>query len=136
MEIKVIKNKQTYERYLQEIERLFDAEIGTPDGDCLELLVTLVHAYEQKHHPIDPPDPIEAIQFRIDQNPSVKPALAKLFGRSHLSEILNRKRLLSLDQMRQLRTFGIPAEVLLTPYRRTRSRKKAKQPRRTKAASR
>ncbi len=137
MEIKVIKNEKTYERYLQEIERLFDAKIGTPEGDCLELLVTLVHAYEEKHHPIDPPDPIEAIHFRIYQDPSVKPKLARLFGRSHLSEILNRKRLLSLEQIRQLRSFGIPSDVLLAPYGRlpARAKKRTRPHHRSKAAS-
>src|SRR5260370_16399740 len=73
MEIKPIRTKSDYERTLREIEHLWGAEKGTPEGDRLDVLATLVEAYEQKHFPIDPPDPIEAIRFRLEPGPQPPP---------------------------------------------------------------
>ena len=115
MTIKPIKTERDYHKALKEIERLWDAKPNTSKGDRLEVLVTLVEAYEQKHHRIDPPDPIEAIKFRMQQL-DLKPAdLADtLGGRNRVSEVLNKKRKLSVEMMRSLRKrLAIPAESLL-----------------------
>jgi HTH-type transcriptional regulator/antitoxin HigA len=88
----------------------------------LDVLITLVHAYELEHYPIDPPDPIAAIEFRLEQGGLTRAALVKLFGRSRTSEILGRKRQLSLTQIRKLHRLGIPADVLIAEPRRRRKR--------------
>ena len=115
MTIKPIKTERDYRGALKEIERLWDAKLGTAKGDRLEVLVTLVEAYEQKHYKIEPPDAIEAIKFRMEQLGLKQSDLAKyLGGRSRASEILNRKRKLTVDMMRSLRKhLRIPAESLL-----------------------
>src|SRR5215510_12954834 len=115
MTIKPIKTERDYQKALKEIEKLWDAKPNTAKGDRLEVLVTLVEAYEQKHYKIDPPDPIEAIKFRMEQL-ELKPSdLADiLWGRNSVSEILNKKRKLTLEMMRSLRIrLAIPAESLL-----------------------
>ena len=115
MTIKPIKTYRDYQKALKEIEKLWDANPNTPKGDRLDVLVTLVEAYEQKHHRIDPPDPIEAIKFRMEQL-DLKPSdLAEILGgRSRASEILNKKRKLTVEMMRSLRkSLAIPAESLL-----------------------
>jgi len=115
MTIKPIKTERDYRKALEEIEKKWEAKPNTPAGDRLEVLVTLVEAYEQKHHRIEPPDPIEAIKFRMDQL-GLKPSdLAKILGcRSRASEILNKKRKLTVEMMRSLRKrLAIPAESLL-----------------------
>ena len=100
---------------LKEIEKLWDAKPNTSKGDRLDVLVTLVEAYEQRHYKFDPPDPVEAIKFRMEQL-GLKPSdLAKILGgRSRVSEVLNRKRKLTVDMMRSLREhLSIPADSLL-----------------------
>jgi HTH-type transcriptional regulator/antitoxin HigA len=115
MTIKPIKTERDYQNALRQIEKLWDAKPNTPTGDRLEVLVTLVEAYEQKHYKIEPPDAIEAIKFRMEQLGLKQSDLAKyLGGRSRASEILNRKRKLTVDMMRSLRKhLHIPAESLL-----------------------
>ena len=115
MTIKPIKTKRDYQTALKQIERLWDAKRNTPKGDRLEVLVTLVEAYEQKHYKVEPPDPVEAIKFRMEQLGLKASDLAKILGgRSRVSEVLNRKRKLTVDMMRSLRKrLDIPAESLL-----------------------
>jgi HTH-type transcriptional regulator / antitoxin HigA len=115
MTIKPIKTKRDYRKALKEIDNLWNAKPNTSMGDRLDVLVTLVEAYEQKHYKVDPPDPIEAIKFRMEQL-ELKPAdLAKILGgRSRVSEVLNKKRKLTVEMMRSLRKhLAIPAESLL-----------------------
>jgi HTH-type transcriptional regulator/antitoxin HigA len=120
MEIKPIRTKADYERTIREIERVWGAKQGTPDGDRLDVLATLVEAYEQKHFPLDPPDPIEAIRFRLEQQGLDPRALVGVIGgRSRVYEVMQRKRALSLEMIRRLhQRFGIAAEVLIRPSRR------------------
>ena len=122
MEIKPIRTKADYERTLREIERLWGGKEGTPDGDRLDVLATLVEAYEQKHFPIDPPDPIEAIRSRLEQQGLDPRALVGVIGgRSRVYEVMQRKRALSLEMIRRLHLrFGIPADVLIRPVRARR----------------
>ncbi len=119
MNIKPIKTTADYEAALKEIERLFEAEPGTPQGDRLEVLTTLVEAYEDKHFAIPDPDPIEAIRYFMESRDLSRRDLEPYLGsRARVSEILNRKRPLSLEMIRELnKGLGIPAEVLIRPYR-------------------
>ncbi len=115
MTIKPIKTERDYRKTLKEIEGLWDAKLNTPKGDRLDVLVTLVEAYEQRHYKMEPPDPVEAIKFRMEQL-GLKPSdLAQILGgRSRVSEILNKKRKLTVEMMRSLRKhLDIPAESLL-----------------------
>jgi HTH-type transcriptional regulator/antitoxin HigA len=115
MKPKVIKNKREYEAALKRVEAIWDAPKGSPLLDELEHWAILIEAYEDVHYPIPPPDPIDAILFRLDQM-GLKPSdLAKfLGGRSRASEVLNRKRPLSVSMMRSLyQNLHIPAETLL-----------------------
>jgi len=115
MKAKLIKTESDYKAALERIEAIFDARPGTPEGDELELLVTLVEMYEAKAFPIDMPDPLSAIRFRMDQQ-GLKPVdLVPYIGsRPRVSEVLSGKRPLSLSMIRKLTTgLGIPAEVLL-----------------------
>lgn len=115
MTIKPIKTERDYQKALKEIEKLWDAKPNTLKGDRLEVMITLVEAYEQKHHRIEPPDPIEAIKFRMEQL-ELKPSdLADILGgRNRVSEVLNKKRKLTVEMMRSLRKhLAIPAESLL-----------------------
>lgn len=115
MTIKPIKTERDYRNALKQIEKLWDAKANTSKGDRLEVLITLVEAYEQKHYKIEPPDAIEAIKFRMEQLGLKQSDLAKyLGGRSRASEVLNRKRKLTIDMMRSLhKHLDIPAESLL-----------------------
>ena len=115
MTIKPIKTERDYQNTFKEIEKLWNAKPNTPMGDRLDVLVTLVEAYEQKYYKIEPPDPIEAIKFRMEQL-ELKPSdLARILGgRNRVSEILNKKRKLTVEMMRSLRKhLGVPAESLL-----------------------
>lgn len=116
MKIKIIKTKKDYEAALKKIEELFDSKHNTENGDSLELLVTLVEVYEQKQFKILPPDPIEAIKFRMEQLGLKQSDIADVIGgKNRASEILNRKRELTAKMMRDLhRKFNIPAESLLS----------------------
>ena len=118
MEIKPIKTEADYRTAMEEIERLFDAASDTPEGDRLEVLTTLVEAYEEKHYAIPLPDPIEAIQYYMESRGLTRHDLESYIGsRGRVSEILNRKRSLSIEMIRRLHTaLGIPAEVLIQPY--------------------
>ena len=118
MDIRPIKTEADYVEALHEIDSLWDAVYGSPEGDKLDVLVTLVEAYEDKHDPILPPDPIEAIlHYMESQNLSRHDLEPYLGSRSRVSEILNRKRSLSLNMIRRLQKgFGISAEILIQPY--------------------
>jgi len=116
MNIKPIKNKTDYGDALKQIDKLWNAKPNTPRGDKLEVLITLVEAYEQKHYPIDPPDPIEAIKFRMEQMGLTQSDLAEAMGgKNRVSEVLNGKRNLTIKMARELhKRFDIPAESLLS----------------------
>ena len=120
VDLKPIRTEQDYEAALAEIGRLWGARSGTVEGDRLDVLATLVDAYEAEHHPIDPPDPIEAIKFRMEQQGLTRKDLERLLGtRTRVSEVLNRKRNLSIAMIRRLHEgLGISAEVLIRPTRR------------------
>jgi len=119
MDIKPIKTETDYQAALEEIENLFDAAPDTPEGDRLEVLVTLVEAYEEKHYSIPMPDPIEAILYHMESRGLTRLDLQQYIGsRARVSEVLNRKRPLSMEMIRNLhKGLGIPAEVLIQPYR-------------------
>ena len=119
MEIKPIKTKKDYAAALKEIERLFDAKPGTADGDRLEVLTVLIGVYEEKHHPVPLPNPIDAIQYYMESRGLTRRDLEKYLGsRARVSEVLNRKRAITMEMIRNLhRGLGIPAEVLIQPYR-------------------
>lgn len=119
-EVKPVRNDADHAAALAAIERLWGAVPGTPDGDRLDVLLTLVDAYEGAHHPIDPPDPIDAILFRMEQQGLTRKDLEPFIGpRSRVTEVLNRKRGLSIDMIRRLNEgLGISAEVLIHPIRR------------------
>ena len=118
-EIKPIRTKKDYESALAEVEGLWGAKSGTPAGDRLDVLATLIDAYEAIHYPMDPPDPIEAIKFRMEQQGLTRKDLEPLIGtRTRVAEVLNRKRNLSIEMIRRLhRGLGISAEVLIQPTR-------------------
>jgi HTH-type transcriptional regulator/antitoxin HigA len=118
MEIKPIKTKTDYTKALLEIEKLMDAKPDTPEGDKLDVLVTLIEAYEEKHFPILPPDPVEAIIHQMESQELSRKDLEPLIGsRARVSEILNKKRSLSINMIRKLQEgLGISAEVLIKPY--------------------
>jgi HTH-type transcriptional regulator / antitoxin HigA len=119
MKIKPIKTEADYHAALKEIERLFDAVPDTPEGDHLELLTTLIEAYEEKHFRIPLPDPIEAILYYMESRGLTRRDLERCIGsRARVSEILNRKRPLTMKMIRNLhKELGISAEVLIKPYR-------------------
>ncbi|HJU11655.1 MAG TPA: transcriptional regulator [Candidatus Binataceae bacterium] len=127
MEIKPIRNDADHEDALREIESLWGAREGTPEWDRLDVLTTLVEVYEEKHFPMGIPDPIDAIQFRLEQQELDHRALVGVIGgRSRVYEVMHRKRGLSLEMIRRLNhRFGIPAEVLIRPVRPTRRRRAA-----------
>ena len=118
MEIKPIKSAKDYEQSLQRLEVIFDAPNGSSEGDELEILGVLIDNYEKVHFPIELPDPVEAIKFRMEQLGYSQSDLANVVGlKSRASEILNKKRKLSLDMIRQLHDkLKIPTEVLIQAY--------------------
>lgn len=118
-DLKPIRTEADYEAALEEVERLWGAKSGTPDGDRLDVLATLIEVYEAKHYPMDPPDPVEAIKFRMEQQGLTRKDLEPIFGtRNRTSEILNRRRGLSIEMIRQLHDrLGISADVLIRPSR-------------------
>jgi len=120
-EVKPIRSRRDYEAALKEVERLWGAKAKTRDGDRLDVLATLIDAYEAEHYPMDPPDPIEAIKFRMEQQGLTRRDLEELIGtRTRIAEILNRKRGLSIGMIRRLHEhLGISAEVLIRPSRKS-----------------
>jgi HTH-type transcriptional regulator/antitoxin HigA len=120
-EVRPIRTKRDHEAALKEIERLWGAKTGTREGDRLDVLATLVDAYEAEHYPIDPPDPIEAIKFRMEQQGLTRRDLEEIIGtRTRIAEVLNRKRGLSIAMIRRLHErLGISADVLIRPSRKT-----------------
>ena len=118
MSIKPIKTQKDYKAALQRLEMIFDATPGSAQGDELEILSILIDNYEKNHYPIDYPDPIEAIKFRMEQLGYTQNDLAKIVGlKSRASEILNKKRKLTLEMVRQLHTgLNIPTNVLIQNY--------------------
>jgi len=117
MNIKPIKTDADYRAALKEIESLMMAQSDTPDGEKLDVLVTLVEAYESKHYPLDLPDPVEAIKFEMEQKGLTIKDLEPMIGKSNrVYEILNRKRSLTLSMIRRLhQELNIPAESLIKP---------------------
>lgn len=118
MDIRPLRTEEDYEAALAEIEHLWGASYDSPEGDRLDVLVILVEAYEQKHYPIDPPDPIEAILHQMESQGLNRRDLEPLLGsRGRVSEVLNRKRPLSIEMIRKLQAgLGISADVLVQPY--------------------
>ena len=118
MNIKPIKTKKDYEQALERLELIFDAKKGTENGDELEILGMLIENYENEKFPIGFPDPVEAIKFRMEQLGYNQTDLANVVGlKSRASEILNRKRKLSLEMIRQIHdSLNIPTEVLIQAY--------------------
>lgn len=117
MDVRPIHSEKQYQAALGAIERLWAAKAGTPDHDRLEVLATLVEDWEEKNHPVYPPDPIAAIRFRMEQMGLDRKDLEPSIGsRARVSEVLSGRRRLSLEMIRRLhRNLGIPAEVLLAP---------------------
>jgi HTH-type transcriptional regulator/antitoxin HigA len=118
-ELKPIRTDEDHEAAMAEVERLWGAAEGTPEGDRLDILVTLIDEFETKRYPIDPPDPIDAILFRMDQMGLSRKDLEPIIGsRARVAEVLNRKRGLSIEMIRRLnRELGIPADILINPTR-------------------
>lgn len=118
MTIKPIKSAVDYQNALVRLELIFDAKRGSKNGDELEILGILIDTYENEYFPIGLPDPVEAIKFRMEQLDFTQSDLANIFGvKSRASEILNKKRKLSLSMIRQLHDkLNIPTEVLIQAY--------------------
>ncbi len=123
MNIKPIKSEEDYTATLSQIEKLMDARPNTPQMDELEVLTTLVEAYEAQHYVIDAPDPIEAIKFRMEQEGLKQKDLVNIVGsKSRVSEILNRKRKLTIEMIRNLhKQLHIPVESLFLDYKINRA---------------
>lgn len=123
--VKPIKTEIDYQHALTEIERLFEAKPNTPNGDYLDVLVTLVEAYEEKHFKIDLPDPIYALKYYMETRGLTRKDLESYIGtRGRITEILNKQRSLSLNMIRKLnKELHIPAEVLIQPIKKSRTKK-------------
>jgi HTH-type transcriptional regulator / antitoxin HigA len=121
-DIRPIRTQADYKAALAELKRLWGAKSGTKEGDRLDVLATLIDLYESEQFPMDPPDPIEAIKFRMEQQGLTRKDLEPFLGsRTRVAEVLNRKRSLSIAMIRRLHEgLGIPAEILIR-----NSRKKA-----------
>jgi HTH-type transcriptional regulator/antitoxin HigA len=122
-DVKPIRSEADYEAALVEVERLWGAKAGTPRGDRLDVLATLIDAWESEHHPMDPPDPIEAIKFRMEQQNLTRKDLEGILGtRTRVAEVLNRRRGLSINMIRRLHErLGISTDVLIRPSRLKRA---------------
>lgn len=118
-EVKPIRSEAGYDAALGEVQRLWGAPLGTPDGDRLDVLATLIDVYEAQNHPMDPPDPIDAIEFRMEQMGLTRQDLEGIIGtRTRIADVLDRKRGLSISMIRRLHErLGIAAEVLIQPCR-------------------
>ena len=115
MNIRLLKTEEDYQEALDRLEQIFHAPLDTKEGDEAEILSILIEKYEDEHYPIDPPDPIEAIKFRMEQLDLTRKDLAKIIGyKSRVSEIFNGKRKLTLKMIRNLHDkLGIPHESLM-----------------------
>lgn len=118
MNISPIRSEKDYKKALERLESIFDAKLGTKEGDELDILSILIDKYENEYFPIGMPDPVEAIKFRMEQMGMKQKDLIALIGfKSRVSEILNRKRKLTLDMVRKLsKALHIPTEVLIQEY--------------------
>jgi len=118
MNISPIKTKQDHENALNRIEALWEAQANTPEGDEFDVLATLIHVYESEHYPIDAPDPVEAIKFRMEQQGLKDRDLVPMLGqRSRVTEILNKQRKLSITMIRKLNIMlNIPLDSLIKEY--------------------
>lgn len=119
MNIRLIKNEADYRNALKRLEVIFDAPIGTPEGDEADLLGLMVDDYERKHYPISAPDPIEAIKIRMEEMHLKQIDLInEIGGKSRVSEILNRKRRLTVEMIRKLnRRLNLSPELLISDYK-------------------
>ncbi len=137
MKPRIIKTEDMYEDALSYVESLMDAKPGSNQESELELWALLIEQYEKEHHPIDDPDPIEAIRFRMDQLGLKQKDLENLIGqKSKVSEVLNHKRPLSLSMIRALNArLGIPVDVLVREINITSDKRKLKSPRQGKDVS-
>jgi HTH-type transcriptional regulator / antitoxin HigA len=119
-DVRPIRSEADYEAALVDAERLWGAKSGTPAGDRLDVLATLIDAYEAEHFPMDPPDPVEAIKFRMEQKGLTRRDLESIIGsRTRIAEVLNRRRGLSIGMIRRLHEqLGISADVLIRPSRK------------------
>ncbi len=119
-DVRPIRSEADYESALGEVAALWGIPSDTPEGDRLDVLATLIDAYEARHHPMDPPDPVEAIKFRMEQQGMTRKDLEDIIGtRTRIAEVLNRKRSLSIGMIRRLHDrLGISAEVLIQPSRK------------------
>lgn len=124
MNIKPIKTERDYEKALQRVESLWNAREGSSESDELDVLATLIEAYEREHYPMDLPDPVEAIKFRLEQEGKDSRSLIGVIGgRTRVYEVLRGKRPLSLNMIRELHEkFRIPANVLIQPVGQGRKR--------------
>jgi HTH-type transcriptional regulator / antitoxin HigA len=122
-ELKPIRTKADYEKALAEVERLWGAKSGTREGDRLDVLATLIDAYEAERYPMEPPDPVEAIKFRMEQLGLSRKDLEPFIGtRTRVAEVLNRKRSLSIGMIRRLHEhLGISAAVLIQPSQKKKA---------------
>ena len=122
MNIKPLKNEQDYEKALERLEVIFDAPVNSKEGDEAEILSMLIDNYENEHYPIEAPDPIEAIKIRMEEmNLKQKDLVGVIGGKSRVSEILNKKKRLTVDMIRELeRILHISASVLVTNYQLTK----------------
>jgi HTH-type transcriptional regulator/antitoxin HigA len=118
-DVKPIRTEADYDAAMAEVEQLWGAAIGTPEGDWLDVLATLIDSYEAKQHALDVPDPIDAIKFRMEQQGMTRKDLEGVIGtRTRIAEVLNGKRSLSIAMICRLHDqLGIPAEVLIRPSR-------------------
>ena len=121
--VKPIRTRRDHESAMRTVERLWGARAGTPDGVRLDVLATLIDAYEAEYYPMDPPDPIEAIKFRMEQQGLTRKDLEGILGsRTRVAEVLNRRRGLSINMIRRLHAkLGIAAEVLIRPTQTKRA---------------
>ena len=136
VEIRPIRTNADYKRALKQLEQVWDAKPDSEDEDVLDVLATLIDAYEEKHFPIDTPDPIEAIRFRMEQQGLDRKDLEPLIGhRGRVAEVLDHKRPLSITMIRNIHdTLQIPAEVLIRPSVQARKRVAAKSSRRVRTS--
>jgi HTH-type transcriptional regulator/antitoxin HigA len=118
-DVKPIRSEADYDAAIAEVDALWGEPSGTPEGDRLDVLATLISAYEAEHYPMDPPDPIEAIKFRIEQQGLTRKDLEDIIGsRTRIAEVLNRRRGLSIRMIRRLHEkLGISADILIQPTR-------------------